>query len=103
MPDENPDRRWLPANANQEVVGFIQELETCRPVGYRILVADYGIGIHIEGFGQATMQDGYGEEIYIEIQDGEVLVHVWDNINIQDPNTISMRLAAYAARKDQDA
>jgi hypothetical protein len=43
------------------------------------------ICIHIEGFGDNTSGDDYGEPIVIDLHDNKLQVFLWSNINNEEP------------------
>lgn len=46
------------------------------------------IAIDIHGCGVACMQEGFGEVIYLEQQDGKTRLLVWTDINREDPTHV---------------
>lgn len=62
-------------------------------------VTDLGVGVHFDGFGDAPTEDGFGEPVFMEVQHGVPIVHVWDDITQDEARFhISLEDAAESKR-----
>ena len=59
----------------------------------------HGIDIHIDGYGECDAADGIGTPIYIEMYSGKLKVHLWNDINSEEPKTIDMEGACEDRRE----
>jgi hypothetical protein len=50
-----------------------------------VRVGPLGIEVAVEGYGDATTRNGFGAPIFIELQDKVLMVHLWADINQEDP------------------
>lgn len=67
----------------------------------KVTISDQGIGVDFKGYSTATTIPDEGQPIWIELHDTEVKVHLWDNINDEDPFTLSMEGAREEFREDE--
>jgi hypothetical protein len=59
------------------------------------------VGIKIDGYGEKTSKDGQGMPILLDLENGDVRISIWDDINNEDiGKTISMKKALETNRKD---
>lgn len=66
----------------------------------RVSHSDSGIEICPEGYGNANDIDGNGVPVLIEYWDGKLRVHVWGDINREDPtHSIDLSGAKESQRK----
>jgi len=68
---------------------------------FKIEVHNGHILIRPKGYGEKVSVDGKGSPIMVEYYEGEVRVIVWDDINKEDPKTISMEKARETNRKPE--
>jgi hypothetical protein len=54
----------------------------------RVRINDLGIAIAVEGYGDATTDDGFGEPIFIEFHNGKLTVYVHADIQKEDPTHV---------------
>lgn len=60
-----------------------------------------GVNIAIEGYGECTMQDGYGAPIFLEFYEGKLWLRVWGDINQEEPTaSLDLSGALESLRKD---
>lgn len=52
------------------------------------LGTNYAIDVIPEGFGNATMTDGHGVPVILELWEGRLRLLVWADINQEDPTHI---------------
>lgn len=72
-----------------------------RPMKFDILVSRFGIEIRPYGFGTCNMEDGTSGPVFIELHDGKPRVHIWGDINLEDPTySVSLALAAESLRTE---
>jgi hypothetical protein len=72
-----------------------------RALSGRIEVNSLGIDIFFDGYGQHTMNPGFGSPVFMEVDDdGHPVVHCWAEIDSEDP-THKIRL--HAARDTREA
>lgn len=57
--------------------------------------------ISVEGYGDSASVDGAGHPILLELYEGKLRLHVWADINKEDPtHTIELEGARESARED---
>jgi hypothetical protein len=66
-----------------------------------VIIGDGGIEIKTSGYGHPSETDG--SPMFIELYNGELVLHVWDDINKQDPRTISLEGAREENYEPTDA
>lgn len=95
--------RFQPLVANRRVLfGSLPDVDResdASPIDYVIETTDTGILIGFEGYGEGPVEAGYGRPVLIEKQADQIRVHVWDDINDEEPRTINMCEAKEAARQ----
>ena len=81
----------------------LEDPSTTKSVLATVKGTDKGIGIAIEGYGNNEMEDGYGEPIYLEHYDDDIVIRVWDDINQSgDPShRISLKNARESNRNER--
>lgn len=75
-----------------------------REISGDIEVDDDGISIRFDGYGTKTAIGNEGQPIYIEIWDDQLSLRVWDDINEEDPVSISLeeaKIENYRGEKDE--
>ncbi len=59
-----------------------------------------GIELSFAGYGDHSSADGYGRPIFIELHGGQLTIHVWSDINQEDPtHVITMEKARESLRR----
>lgn len=77
--------------------------ESDRIVKGKIVQTIAGIEVFAEGYGTCNMQPGFGSPIFLEVWEGKLRLHVFADINSEDPtHTIDLEGALETARKLDD-
>lgn len=50
-----------------------------------VSASEVGVEIRAEGYGSHGMEDGFGCPIFLELDNDELVLHVWADINQEDP------------------
>jgi len=62
-----------------------------------------GLELRFEGYGDHSSPAGHGAPVFIELHDGALKVHVWADINKEDPtHSIDLDGARETARSDDE-
>ena len=61
-----------------------------------------GLEIGVAGYGESAAPDGAGMPIYVDLEGDHPRVHVWGDINNEDPTTISLEGAQEVLRANDD-
>ena len=72
------------------------------PITAQVICGVRGLEIGFTGYGDASTVPGYGAPIYIEVHQGRLMLHVWADINQEDPtHVIDLEGARESARKEK--
>ena len=63
------------------------------PLAGEIIFDSYGIGVRFDGYGALTAADDFGEPVWIELWMDELRLHLWEDINTEEPETFSLENA----------
>lgn len=77
--------------------------ESARPIAgidAYVMWSDEGISIRFDGYGEKTSEDGQGWPIHIEIAKGVPTIHLWDDINEEEPMALDLEYAKESLRKE---
>ena len=68
-----------------------------------VRINSLGIGVSVEGFGDAGSKNGFGEPIFIEFYKGKLTVRCYADINKEDPtHSIDMTGALEIKRENEN-
>ena len=93
--DQRDDRVIIPfelKDANPEYDTRLKGLVTIYP--------GHGIEFIFDGYGDHGTQPGHGTPVYIDIYQEELRVCIWKDINVEDPEIISLEKARESMRSN---
>jgi len=79
-----------PAGAERKVPFVLFDPVSRKEASGEVAVSTSGITVKITGYGDKTSQPGFGTPVYIEFYDGQLMLRIWDDINREDPKSISL-------------
>ena len=90
---------WTPMTDVVEVDNRYKPLTTLRDqngegeIEVEFDSSDHGVFFRFDGYGEKTSADGFGSPVGIEFYNNELRVIVWNDINQEDPQIISLENA----------
>lgn len=91
-PTLTPEEGVIPEVTVQQTLADVHDEGDERRIAVEALCTRHGISLRVQGHGDKTSPEGHGMPVLVELQDGEVWVHVWADVNQEDP-THSISLA----------
>lgn len=74
---------------------------TGKSLAVKVSGSHAGINIAVAGYGECGAQDGCGAPIFLEFYGGRLALHVWGDINQEDPtHTLDLKGALESLRKE---
>lgn len=67
---------------------------TSQTIQVTIEADERGLSLAFAGYGDYSSADGYGHPVLIELYEGKLFVHIWADINEENPtHSITMEMA----------
>jgi hypothetical protein len=91
---------WRTTTDPNLIETVLEDDESDRIIEVGVRCVPTGIEIIAEGYGENEGIPGQGAVVYLDWFDGKLKVHVYQDINNQEPTTISLEGARESLRKE---